>query len=538
MSEVALGPERGTAVEKLLSLDDEEALETALAAADPVTAVRAVAAAPTLEQKTTLLWAMEDRRRREVLEALPPALVGALVQNLEEDNRYLLGDLSLEQFRALLALCSPERQYYWVTTALSFTDARANALPLLLTTRELVEILLTRAEFEGHLRAIGDYPIEDARLPAELMLDPAQTLVDLIGVENFLKEFPLSDPGMQQLLQTILDYDPDRYVDLIREGLRLADYAENHPLEWETLTEDPVILDALEPLPEALNLPEFIPAPLLEAGPPLALVPVTSPPLVRLTSALALPLRQRVADELQELFIRQAIAEGGSFLFSDLKRVARSVEAYLLLGLQAEGGGSPEREAALLAGRSLHKISHTGARVVESLRQLALRLRPLEGLLDAEGRALVRSLLPPRLTVGPDGSPRLILMPGGSLPEEIEIEPAHALLRETASWVTLARALGSERMEGALKRAGSARALLEELVLGAVLYARLEPGLAEEEDRNRFAARYLAGGELRPEAREGLRRAMERSPEPVDARGVGPLLEGSLDRLAQVLREP
>src|SRR5687768_6460950 len=140
------------AVDALLSLEEEEALESALAAADPLVAGQAVCAAPTLERKTTLLWAMEDRQRRQALEMVPPALIGALVQNLADDNRYLLGDLSLERFRDLLRLCSPERQFYWVNTALSFRDARANLLPLLLTTTELVDIFLTRADFEDHLR--------------------------------------------------------------------------------------------------------------------------------------------------------------------------------------------------------------------------------------------------------------------------------------------------------------------------------------------------------------------------------------------------
>src|SRR4051794_5087077 len=161
-----------SAIETLLATEDEEALEAALASAGPVLAARAVGAAPTLERKTELLWAMDDRQRRETLDLVHPALVGALVQNGEEDNRYLLGDLSLEAFRALLDLCSPERKYYWLTTALSFTDARANALPLLLPTRDLVDIFLTRAEFEEHLRAVADYPLEDARVPPEMMADP------------------------------------------------------------------------------------------------------------------------------------------------------------------------------------------------------------------------------------------------------------------------------------------------------------------------------------------------------------------------------
>jgi hypothetical protein len=310
-------------VERILALEEEEALENALAAADPVAAAQAVGAAPTLEKNTTLVWAMDDRQRREALEMVPPALIGALVQNLEEDNRYLLGDLSFEQFRALLRLCSPERKFYWISTALSFTDARANALPLLLTTAELVEILHTRPDFEDHLRALADYPLEDARLPAELMQDPAQTLIDLFGANNLLRNFPVADAQLEQLLQTLLDYDPDRYVDLIREGLRSSDYIENHPLEWDALTEDPVLLRAaavVEPA-ELEGEVEELPAEgaaVLEA-PPLALVPVGAPPLIRLAAVLPPALQARVSEELQHLYIRQAVAEGGSFLRSDLE---------------------------------------------------------------------------------------------------------------------------------------------------------------------------------------------------------------------------
>lgn len=526
------------AIDALLALEDEEALETALAAAPPAVTVGAIATAPSLEQKTTLLWAMEDRQRRDTLEHLPPALVGALVQNLEEDNRYLLGDLSLEQFRALLALCNPERKYYWITTALSFTDARANALPLLLPTPELAEILLTRAEFEEHLRTLGDYPLEDQRLPPDLMQDPAQTLVDLFGAENFLRVFPIADDRLAQVVQTILDFDADRYADIIRTGLHQSDYGENHPLEWDALTEDPVLLDELPKVEvPVLDLEEEAEAD-TEAL-PLALVPVTAPPLARLAASLAPAARSRVGAELQQLYIRQAVAEGGSFHLADLARIARSVEAYLLVGLRAEAGGAPDREADILTHRPLRAVSRNGARIIEGLRQVAYRIAPLEAVLDPGQQAFVRSLLKPRLILGPDGSPRLALLPAEALPESVDVPTATAMTEHLARWSAVARGLGLERTARALKEAGSTEQLLGQLVLGAVLYGRVEPGLAEERDRATLAARYLSPEEWTPlpEARANLARAASAwaAAAGIDPTSVLPLFDAELDRLAAAI---
>ncbi len=501
------------AVEQLLSIRDEAALEAALADVEPAVAARALALAPTLEQKTALVWALDDRQRREVLDRVPPALVGVLVQNAEEDNRYLLGDLSLEQFRALMRLCSPERQWYWVTTALSFTDARANLLPLLLPTRELVEILLTRSEFEEHLRLLGDYPLEDQRIPPELLADPAQALVDLFGADNLLRQFPVTDPALEKVLQTVLEYDPDRYVDLIREGLRAADYTENHPDEWTELTETPVLLDQLEPIerPTGEALRSFADVPDFEVGPPISLVPVGASPLTRMAELLPPAAAQRIAGELQQLYVRQAIAEGGSFLDADLRRMARSVEAYLMLGLQAESGGQPERAAELLRERPLSRISQSGARVVEALRQVALRLQPLERVMSPEQRALVRSILRPRLTVSPEGLPRLQLLPSGNLPPEMELEPVAAELEAVAAWISLVRGVGIERTARALAGGRTVDLLLEELTIAAAFFGRIDPGLIEPADRPRFVQRFLSRVEREPlsETLEAIRRAVE-----------------------------
>src|SRR5207248_9656141 len=124
---LAASPQRHA--EQLLRLDDDVLRET-LAALPPDAAAGLVAAATGLEGKSRLLWRLDRPGRAAALDRLSAPLIAALIQNLEEPNLPLLGDLSLEQFQRLMDLCSPERRYPWLRWALSLEDARANALPL------------------------------------------------------------------------------------------------------------------------------------------------------------------------------------------------------------------------------------------------------------------------------------------------------------------------------------------------------------------------------------------------------------------------
>ncbi len=529
------GPQQ-QAAERLLSLEEGEALDAALAAVEPHTAAYAVAIAPGLEKKTALLWSLEDRPRRRVLEFLPPALVAALVQNLEDDNRYLLGDLSVEQFRALLQLCSPERKYYWIRTALSFTDVRANALPLLLPTSELVEILDTRSEFEAHCRTLAEYPLEEQRVPPDLMLDPAQALVDLFGAEGLLTQFPVADPDLAGVLQTILDFDADRYADLIRAEVSTANYRENHPGEWEAVAEEPLLLQRLDPIEiirDDLEIEDTVPSE--GAVPPLALIPLARASLARVAGNLPVARRRQVDAELQELCVRQAIAEGGSFLLEDLERISQRVQAYLLLGLAAESGGRKEREPAVLFHRPLHRVEGSGAVVVERLRQAALRLSPLEAYLAAEQRAVVRSLLAPRLGLDSVGAPQILLLPAPGLPDAAPLDAVAHRLNEAVAWTGLLRELGLEAAKTAITRLGSPEQLQEEVALAVLLFGRPDFHLTDPRDRQRLRQQHCTReGELTAEARTRLRRglAAETGGSDREQAALGDLLERSLERLA------
>src|SRR5438045_3758553 len=88
----------GDSLHALLSLQEEGALGAALNAMEPEDAATAVARASTLEDRSRLLWALAPDRRAAVLDRLHPGFIGALIQNQEEENKRLLGDLSREQF--------------------------------------------------------------------------------------------------------------------------------------------------------------------------------------------------------------------------------------------------------------------------------------------------------------------------------------------------------------------------------------------------------------------------------------------------------
>jgi len=257
--------------------------------------------------------------------------------------------------------------------------------------------------------------------------------------------------------------------------------------------------------------------------PPMSLVPTAGAPLARFWAALAPANRARVQEEAQYLYLRQAVAEGGSFVLDDLQRVARSVDARLLIGLRAEGGG-PGRESQVLGVRPLHRVVHTADRMLERLRQVALRLVPLEAIFSPEQWALIKSLEHPRLTVDDSGEPRVLLRPGGALPERISLDDATRLLERAADWAELARRVGLEETAVRLRPDRSVDRMSEELALSAVLFGRLDPGLLEPPDRAGFQNLYVSHGELKPEARAALQR--------VAPGGAGPLLVEALERLA------
>jgi hypothetical protein len=516
-------------VQALLSIEEPQALQAAINALEPEDAALAVGQAPSVEEKSRLVWALEPERRAEVLDQLHPGMIGALIQNQEAENKALLGDLSREQFTRLLRFCSPERAYYWLTLATSFEDARANMLPLLVPVGDLAAALLTQPEFETHCQEIGDYSVEGLGLElAELLhralsetRDLAFAIVTVFGADGMLREFPIRDRRLRQICQMILDYAPEHYVELIHVTLQLSDYQGNHSEEQEVLREEPVLLDHVLSLEEERSRTGLAAQEGNAARPAAAdIASVPSLParqsaeLMR-TAAAALPAQRQneLSQEMQLLFLQEAAYAGGSFLQADLEQAAERVQSYVQLGLAGLSEGRTEQAAQLLREQRLRTLMESGARQVERLRQVALRLEPWHEVLDKEQIRLLEGLVHPDLGIEEESHRpvlRLRKAPRSSVVESIDLETARGRLEAIDAWIALVRAVGKARILRR-KRDADTDPLTRDLLVAAVLYRLWDPALVEAADRARFRSRYLDAetGRWSPAAYRALAEALQ-----------------------------
>ncbi len=488
-----------------------------------------------LAKSTESLWAMSPADRRLALAETSPLLITALVQNDEERNAALLNSVSAERFATLLGLCSPERGFWWCGLAAAQSSATAQSLPLTLPLSALVDILLSRPGFEDHCRDCAAYPIEHQRLIGDVLEDPFGAVLALLGPEQLLSTIPVADPELEAMLKNILAYQPELYPDMIRAGLAALDYRDNHPLEAEALEDTPVLVRHFQaPAAGGASTEDSIesaPDPFQHSG----LAPIEESSLYDDLMGLH-PEAARIAlDELHVLYVRQAIAEGGSFLLDDLRNVIAQRDAYILLGLHAAGGTDATTRRALLTRVSIPRLERAGAQVLDKLRQGAIRLYPFLEILSPEQKSVVRSLYRPRVSVSPTGVPCIRMIPTGAIPEAVDADTAASFLLDVAGWASTAFALGISNTAAGILRLGSVERLLEELALGCVTYSRLEIGLAEAGDFARFQRQFrLRTGQPTVAARRILRSTVR---EWAADRGIPPetvltLLDAALDRLA------
>jgi hypothetical protein len=593
---LALDP--GDPVHALLSMEEAEAFRAALDALTPEDAALAVTRAPSIHDKSRLIWALEPLRRAEVLDHLHPGFVGALIQNRETENKRLLADLSREQFTRLLRYCSPERAYYWLTLATSFRDTRANMLPLLIPVHDLAAALLTVPEFETHCQEIGDFSTEDLRLDQdffqelgsatvtvqrpdglveefpihdprlrelleELEHDPEQrdavvelvgpggtlqslpirdprlrrllttvlnqdpdqytAITNLFGPEGMLKEFRIRDPRLRRVLQTVIDCDPEHYTALVEAALQISDYQAGHPEDREVVREDPILLDTLLSVEEEreraglARTERGVDRPRAADLRGVPSLPARQSAELMRAAAAALPAQRQneLSQELQLLFMQEAAYAGGSFAQADLEQAAGRVQSYVQIGLAGLAEGDAGHAAQLLSEQRLRTLMESGARQVERLRQVALRLLPWREVLDSRQLRVLEALQHPDMGVDENGRP-VVRIRGewrGSV-QALEPDAMRAELEGISAWITLVRAVGKSRIalrmasppsasaaNRAPKRGGkeepakptgpSAAAVTRSLVVAAILYRYWDPGLVQTEDLARFRAAFV-----------------------------------------------
>jgi hypothetical protein len=409
--------------------------------------------------------------------------------------------------------------------------------------------MLTQPEFESHCQRIGDYSVEDLRLDLTDFRDLAFAIVTVFGADGMLREFPIQDRRLRRLCQTILDHDPEHYGALIHTALEHTDYEGNHSEEQEVLREEPVLLTELLSVDEersraGLARPEE-PAERAAAA-DIRNVPALparqSAELMR-TAAAALPAQRQgeLSQEMQLLFLQEAAYAGGSFLQADLEHAAERVQSYIQLGLAGLSEGDTGQAAQLLGKQRLRTLMESGARQVERLRQVALRLQPWREVLDKSQNLLLDRLEHPDLGIeGENDRPVLRLRRERRAPsaDAIDLETARVELEAIDAWIALVRAVGKARVTRH-KPDSDTGALTRALVVAAVLYRLWDPALVEPADLERFRSTYLdpATGRWSAAAYRALAEAVralaaERNLEPRTVGKIARLLSQAMDELA------
>jgi hypothetical protein len=535
-----------TTAERLLGFEDEGRVQAIMRSLTPEQAAHLLQFAPTARDKARLLNAMERHKRAETLDHLAPALFATLVENPETRTDHLLGEISIDRFRELLTLCSPEQRFFWVSRAAAHNDIAAQLLTLLLPVRDLAEMLLTVPDFRKNFVVLRMY-------------EPGQ-----------FEAVPCKDPRLQAVLQFMADFDGDIYKDVIRAARDILDYEHvNREVTDEFLEIQPIadfqkyeapdpnlVAGGKAPEAEGASIPSEGAS---EEGAEDALTEENVETALAQTDFSALATNLLTADRLEEMqrdldamIQREIVDAGGSFSPEALEQASGRVHCYLHFGLVRLAAGSKHGMAQLLAERSLISVMHAGMEYIEAIRQRAFRISGLRDWFDKEQEQLLDGLLRPRVGVTPGNRTEYIfwLPSRGKKKDErlaVLISEARDLIEETAGWVYLARRMPEAEIRQALSSspAGS-QAYLGALVVSLTLYRRWDPRLIDLQDVYDFRDRMVddVAGDLNAAARDALEtsaekwtQAQEMSEE--EARRVGLALTGAAERLSKwLLRYP
>lgn len=506
-------------------MDDDE-LAAAVNRLTPAQAARVLEAAPTLQDKTRLLWAMDRPKRADVLDRVPAGVFAALVQNMEDRNRYLLGCISIQGFRQVLDLCSPAQKYYWVALANSFSDEAANLLLLSIPIRDLAEMLMTVKDFRDHLDALVDYEAQGLSEP-----------------------LPVTDPTLKRVLETFIALEEESFTDLIKCALEIRTYEMEHPEEAEIRFE-PIVLRELGSIPlPPLRKP--IPTALaLSSNPEGSALPATTtahlPQRVSWTGSLARldeGRRAQVQKEFLQIVRQEIEGLGGSFAEADIQRAMSRARFYVQAGLAHLSSDDQEKAVQVLETAGAVEVSRAGMAVVEGFRQVAVRLLAFRSLLDRKQVNVLESLCRP--DVGVDETtgevPVVYVHEGGTgrVVGTMLLANLPEALSDIADWVAVARRLDRQQVETAVgSEHGGADAVGAALVVALTMYGRWDLELVDLGDVLEFRARHFDAtmGRVCSEVRESLLKAA-REWGGEDSERVEYVLMRAVDRLEGFLFE-
>ncbi|MDR3707713.1 MAG: hypothetical protein P4L33_05405 [Capsulimonadaceae bacterium] len=498
-----------------------------------------VSEASTMPQKAQLLWGLPTLERHAALGEMPPDEVAAIIESNPEENTALLGNIPAPKFSQIVNLAPPAIGREWLERAVTCGLLSAQMLPALLSARDLMPMLMSAPELRTILPRLLNY---QRATDMRTLLHPLEwkTSLDdmlLADAEELLRKAPIKNKALKSILQSLLDFFPELYLETIRLALGAAKYHEDHPDELEDITEAPFALpELLQPLGAEPAANGHQPAETSASTAPTPtvadLVPSAADPFLSMaTSKLSDERRAQLERELKEL-LRTEIVAGGSFSQTEIMRAAGRLLYQLREGLTRSGAPTPEAAAKVLETRSLADVALAGARSAERIRQKSLRLAGYKDWLDRHQKQFLAGIA--RIEPGLDpqtGEPVLKIASRPNQPPEewpgfssAEIEER---LEEMITWASLARAaFGTPaRVQSifATAKTRTADEAARRTVIALCLYRRWEPELVRPgEDIIPFRRQFSDSLHRLNMAREIVLQALDATPDdtwkPADAK--------------------
>lgn len=493
---------------------------------DIAVSVARIEMAPTLAEKGRLLREMPPQERHQTLGALPAPVVAALIEGDPEQNTTLIANLPAEKYRQVINLGTPAQGRAWLERAVGSGTLAGTILPSLMTASDLADMLITDPSLRRALPRLLNFERAE-RWRQLLTTNEWHKNIDellMADTDELLKRAQIKNKAVRDVLQSLLDYVPELYLEVVNLARDRATRMEEHENEFEDLTAMPFGIPELAgngASPDGANRgTRDLNAPVS----PLAdLIPEGGDPVFALATAGLSQARKAVLEEQLKVLLRDEIVATASFATADMQRAAGRVLFYLRAGLESFGPTLGDATQALET-RPLVEISAIGARLAESYRQRALALSGLRDWLDNRQRLFLDAMKQPEAGVDLETREPVLYLASRAKQERAEWHPTplgevQSQLADIAAWGPLARAaFGSPDRMHVIFTTAKTRTwdeVLRRTVLALVLYRRWEPELIRPaEDYAAFRRQYGTGKKNGiDEARQIVLSALDATPD-------------------------
>ena len=504
----------------------KEEIKNALMLAEPLhdieVRVARVDAAPTLAEKSRLLWEMPADARHQTLGALPAPVVAAIIEGDPEQNTALIANLPAAKYRQVINLGTPAQGRAWLEKAVGSGTLAGSILPSLMTGSDLADMLVTDPGVRRALPRLLNFERAE-RWRQLLTTNEWHKNIDellMADTDELLNRVSIRNQSVKAVLQSLLDYVPELYLEVMNLARDRAARMDEHESELEDMTSMPF------GLPSLLNPQVAVGAGVRDADLPVSpladLIPEGGDPVFALATAGLSAARKAVLEEQLKTLLRDEIVATAAFATADMQRAAGRVLFYLRAGLESFGPTLGDATQALET-KQLSDISAIGTRLAESYRQKALSYAGMRDWLDAKQKQLLEALRLPEAGVDPETREPVLYLAARPKQDRADWTPTplpeiQTRLADIGAWGPLARAAfgTAERMHliYGTNRTRTWDEAVRRTVLALTLYRRWEPELIRPiEDYAAFRRQYGVGKKTGlDEARQIILDALDATP--------------------------